>query len=97
MIAKLSGKTAALVPERARNAISDQMSHATAQPTHATRNTARLIVSSRTFPNWSPSLPRIGVATEATRRKTVSTHVIHVVVVCRSRCSAGRAGMTIVC
>ena len=97
MIEKANGKTAAPSPDTARNAISDQMSQATAHPTHPARNSPRLIVSSRSFPYWSPSLPRIGVATEATSRNTVSTQVIHVVVVCRSRCRAGSAGITIVC
>ena len=39
----------------------------------------------------------IGVETDATSRSTVSTHVTQVVVVCKSRCSVGSAGITIVC
>ena len=97
MIPKLSGKIAPPAPCTARNAISDQMFHAKIAATQPTKNTARLITSSRSLPYWSPSLPSTGVATDATSRKTVSTHVTHVVVVCRSRCSAGNAGMTIVC
>jgi len=73
------------------------MFHAQAAAIEPARKTARLITSSRSFPYWSPSLPRSGVATEATRRKIVSTQVTQVVVVCRSRCSAGKAGITIVC
>ena len=73
------------------------MFHASAAPTQPASEHKSVIVSSRSLPYWSPSLPSTGVATDATSRKTVSTHVTHVVVVCRSRCSAGNAGMTIVC
>ena len=97
MIANESGNTAAPTPARARNAISDQMFHASAQPMQPRRKTLRLITSSRSLPYWSPSLPRIGVATDATSRKTVSTHVAQVVVVSSSRWSTGSAGTTIVC
>jgi hypothetical protein len=85
------------VPASARNAISDQMFHATAQPTQPARKSERLITSSRSFPYWSPSFPRTGVATDATSRKTVSTHVAQVVVVSSSRWITGSAGTTIVC
>ena len=61
------------------------------------RKIVSVIVSRRSFPYWSPSLPRIGVATEATSRKTVRTHVTQVVVVPRSCWSATSAGITIVC
>jgi hypothetical protein len=57
----------------------------------------RLTTSSRLLPYWSPSLPRMGVATAATSRKPVKSHVAHAVVVCRSRCSVGSAGTIIVC
>jgi hypothetical protein len=73
------------------------MFHATAQPRQPTRNTTSEIASSRSLPYWSPSLPRIGVATQPTSRNTVSTHVAHVVDVCNSRCRTGSAGTTIVC
>ncbi len=56
-----------------------------------------LISSSRSFPCWSPSLPKIGVAIAETSRKPVSSQVTQVVEVWRSRCRAGRAGTTIVC
>ena len=97
MIPKLSGKMAPLAPWIARATISTQMFQAQAAAIEPTRKTARLITSSRSLPYWSPSFPRSGVATEATSRKIVSTQVTQVVVVCRSRCRAGRAGITIVC
>ena len=97
MIPKLSGKTAPPAPETARKAISDPMFRATAQPIAADEEDARLITSSRSLPYWSPSLPSSGVATEATSRNTVSTHVTQVVVVSSSCWSVGSAGMTIVC
>jgi hypothetical protein len=96
-IAKASGKTAPPVPWSTRNPISDQMSHAAAAPMQPTRKTARLIASSRSFPCWSPSLPRRGVRTAELSRKPVKIQVVHVVVVCRSRRSSGNAGSTIVC
>ena len=73
------------------------MFQAAAAPMEPTKNSASEMTSSRSFPYWSPSLPRTGVATEATSRKTVSTQVTQVVVVCSSRCRVGRAGMTMVC
>ena len=73
------------------------MFHAAAAPTEPTKKIASEITSRRSLPYWSPSLPRIGVATDATSRKTVKTQVTQVVVVFRSRCRVGRAGMTIVC
>ena len=97
MIAKLSGKSAPPAPETTRKAISDQMFQAHAAPRQPARKSPSAMSSSRSFPNWSPSLPRIGVATDATSRKTVKTQVTQVVVVFRSRCRVGRAGMTIVC
>ena len=97
MIPKLRGKTAPPAPWIARATINAQMFQAQAAATEPTRKIARLITSRRSLPYWSPSLPRSGVATDATSRKTVSTQVTQVVVVCRSRCSVGRAGITIVC
>src|SRR5438067_8166930 len=97
MIANESGKTAAPAPATARKAMRDQMFQAAAQPMHPARKIVSEIVSRRSLPYWSPSLPRIGVATDATRRKTVSTQVAHVVVVWRSRWKTGSAGTTIVC
>ncbi len=85
MIANASGKTAAPSPCTARKPISDQMFQAAAAPRQPTRKIESEIRSNRSLPNWSPSLPTIGVATEATRSRTVSTQVTQVVVVCRSR------------
>ena len=65
--------------ETTRNAISDQMLHATAAPRQPARKSPRLTSSIRSFPNWSPSLPRIGVVTAAETRKPVSTQVVHAV------------------
>src|SRR5205823_460648 len=97
MIANDSGNTAAPAPAIARNAISDQMFHAAALPTQPARKITSESASIRSLPYWSPSLPRIGVATDATSRKIVSTQVTQFVVVCRSRWSVGSAGTTIVC
>ena len=79
MIAKLSGKSAPPAPETTRNAISDQMFHANAAPRQPARKSPRLTSSIRSLPNWSPSLPRIGVVTAAETRNPVSTHVVHAV------------------
>ena len=97
MIEKLSGKTAPPVPWIIRNAISTQMFGASTAPRHPTKKIPRAITSRRSLPCWSPSLPSRGVATEALSRKPVSSHVAQPVVVCRSRWSAGSAGITIVC
>ena len=97
MIPKLRGNTAAPSPWKARKKISAQMFHAAAAPAQPTKKSASEMTRSRSLPYWSPSLPRRGVETEATRSSAVSTHVTQVVVVCRSRCSAGNAGITIVC
>ena len=97
MIPKLSGKTAPAAPDTMRKAISVQMSGANAQPMQPTRNAANEKTSTRSFPNRSPSFPRIGVRTADARRKPVMTHVTHVVDASSSRCSSGRAGTTIVC
>ncbi len=97
MIPKLSGKIAPAEPETTRNRISVQMSGAAAHPMQPTRKIASDSTSSRSFPNRSPSFPRIGVSTAADSRKPVSTHVTHVVDASSSRWSAGSAGTTIVC
>ena len=97
MIPKLRGKTAAPAPAATRNPISEPMSQANAQPTEPRKNSARLITSKRSLPNWSPSFPRIGVNTAALSRNPVKTHVTQVVDVPRSCSMAGRAGTTIVC
>ena len=97
MIAKLSGKTAPPAPWITRHAISEPMFHAKIPPIDPSRKMLRLITSSRSFPYWSPSLPRIGVRTEALRRNAVRSQVAQAVVVSRSSRSAGRAGMTSVC
>src|SRR5947209_3691502 len=96
-IANESGKTAPPNPWIARNAISDQMFHAKIAATQPIRNTIRLISRNRSLPYWSPSLPRIGVATAETSRNAVSSHVAQAVVVCRSFWRLGRAGTIIVC
>src|SRR5207302_9243301 len=70
MIENDSGKTAAPTPATARKAISDQMFHAAAHPTQPAKKATSEIVSRRSFPYWSPSLPRIGVETDATSRNT---------------------------
>ena len=97
MIPKLSGKTAPAAPDTMRKAISVQMSGAAAQPMQPTRNVAREKTSSRSLPNRSPSLPRMGVSTAAESRNPVSTHVTQVVDASSSRWSSGSAGTTIVC
>src|SRR5215207_3171798 len=97
MIAKLSGKSAPPAPERIRNAISDQMFQAAAAPMQPARKRPRLTSSIRSLPYWSPSRPRIGVATAAETRKPVSTHVAQAVVAFRSSWKVGSAGKTIVC
>ncbi len=97
MIAKLSGKSAPPAPERTRNAISDQMSHASAAPMQPARKSPRLTSSSRSLPNWSPSRPRRGVATAAETRKPVSTQVVQAVLVPNSSLNVPSAGNTIVC
>jgi hypothetical protein len=97
MIPKLRGKTAPPAPDSARKAISAQMFHASAQPMQPSAKIESEITSRRSLPCWSPSFPSSGVATEATRRNTVRTHVTHVAVVFSSRWSAGSAGTTIVC
>src|SRR5436190_14643656 len=97
MIPKLSGNTAAPRPWKARKKISTQMFQAAAAPAQPTKNSASEITSSRSLPYWSPSLPRIGVDTEATSSSAVSTQVTQVVVVCSSRCNVGSAGITNVC
>ena len=97
MIAKLSGNSAPPAPERTRNAISDQMFHAAAAPRQPIAKSDRLKRSTRFFPNWSPSRPRIGVVTAAATRKPVSTHVTQAVVVSNSCWKVESAGKTIVC
>ena len=92
-----SGKIAPAAPETMRNAISVQMSGAAAQPMQPTRKVASDTTSRRSFPNRSPSFPRIGVSTDADSRKPVSTQVTQVVDASSSRWSAGSAGTTIVC
>ncbi len=97
MIAKLSGKTAPPTPCSARQAISDQMLPANDAPTQPTKNTERLISSTRSLPYWSPSFPSSGVETAEVSRKAVKSQAAQAVVVCRSRWNTGSAGITIVC
>ena len=61
------------------------------------KNSTSEITSNRPLPYWSPSLPKIGVETEATSSRIVSTQVTQVVVVFSARCRVGSAGITIVC
>jgi hypothetical protein len=96
-IANESGKTAPPKPWIARNAMSDQMFHAKMAAMQPIRKTTRLISRKRSLPYWSPSLPRIGVATAETSRNAVSSHVAQAVVVCKSFCRLGSAGTIIVC
>jgi hypothetical protein len=97
MIANESGKIAPPKPWIARKRISDQMFHAKIAAKQPTKKTTRLTSRKRSLPYWSPSLPRIGVATAETRRNAVSSHVTQAVVVSRSRCRLGSAGTIIVC
>ena len=97
MIEKLSGKTAPPAPWRMRQAISEEMSHAKAAPMLPRKKMPSEMTSSRSLPYWSPSLPSTGVATDAERRKPVSSHVAQVVVVPNSCWSVGSAGRIIVC
>ena len=97
MIAKESGKTAPPAPESTRKPISDGRSHAKAAPRQPARKIPRLTSSMCSFPYWSPSLPRIGVATAAETRNAVSTHVVHAVLAPNSDWNVGSAGKTIVC
>src|SRR5918992_5027755 len=97
MIASEGGKPAPPVPATARKPISDQRSQAKAAPALPTRKSPRLTTSMRSLPNWSPSLPRIGVVTAAVTRNAVSTHVTHAVVPPSSRWNVPSAGKTIVC
>jgi hypothetical protein len=96
MIANPSGKTAAPAPCRARQRMSDHRSHAKTAATEPARKTRKERTSTRSFPNWSPSRPRIGVAIADTRRTMVTSHAVHAAVVPNSRCRCGRAGTTIV-
>jgi len=57
----------------------------------------RLIRRKRSLPYWSPSLPRIGVATADTSRNDVKSQVAQAADVCRSRWRLGSAGTIIVC
>ncbi len=97
MIAKLSGKTAPPTPCSARHAISVQMLPANDAPTQPTKNTERLISSTRSLPYWSPSLPSSGVQTAEVSRNAVKSQAAQAVVVCRSCWKIGSAGITIVC
>ena len=97
MIAKLSGKSAAPAPETTRKAISDQRFQAKAAPRQPARKSPRLISSSRSLPNWSPSRPRIGVITAPETRKPVSIHVVQAVLEPNSSWNVPSAGKTIVC
>ncbi len=97
MIPKLSGNTAPPAPAIARKAIRVPIPGASAAPIDPSRKSERLITSSRSFPCWSPSLPRMGVSTAALSRNTVSTHVAVTGVTSSSRCRVGSAGKTRVC
>ncbi len=97
MIPKLSGNTAPPAPEIARKAISEPMFHAKAPPIVPSRKIESATTSMRSFPYWSPSLPRIGVAIEAVSRKAVSTQVAQAGVVSNSCWKVVSAGKTIVC
>ena len=97
MIANESGNSAPPAPESARKAISDGRFHANAAPTQPARKRPRLTSSSRSFPYWSPSLPRTGVVTAAETRNAVSTHVVQAGDAPNSSPKVGRAGKTIVC
>ena len=97
MIPKLSGKTAPPAPARARKPISEPMFQANAPPTVPIRKIESATTSIRSLPCWSPSLPRIGVATDADSRNTVRTHVAHAGLVSNSCWNVGSAGKTIVC
>ena len=74
-----------------------QACQAKAAPRQPARKRLRLTRSSRSLPNWSPSLPRIGVVTAAETRKPVSTQVVQAVLAPNSSWKVGSAGKTIVC
>ncbi len=92
-----SGKVAAPRPCTARPAISSPMDGASAQSSVPRANNARLISSSRRFPNMSPRRPSSPVATDADSRNALSTQVAVVVGAASSRWMSGSAGTTIVC
>ena len=73
-------------PCSARQAISAQMLPANDAPTQPTKNTERLISSTRSLPYWSPSLPSSGVETAEVSRKAVKSQPP------RPSSCAGRAG-----
>ncbi len=97
MIAKLSGNTAPPAPWITRQTISEPMFQAKIAPTEPTRKIPRLITSRRSLPYWSPSLPRMGVRTDALSRNAVRSQVTQAVEVPRSSRKAGKAGITSVC
>ena len=73
------------------------MFQAKAAPRQPARKSPRLTSSIRSLPNWSPSLPRIGVITAPETRKPVSTQVVHAVLAPNSSWNVPSAGKTIVC
>jgi len=77
--------------------ITTPIESATAHTVEPVAKSSRIAVSTRPLPNWSPSLPTIGVATEAESRNPVSSHDDVDWVVENSRASVGSAGTTSVC
>jgi hypothetical protein len=94
MIENASGNTAPPAPWITRATIIELESPASAvPPARITRTTT----SARFFPNMSPSLPAIGVKTDALRRYAVRIHAAPAVVVFRSCWIVSSAGATSDC
>ena len=69
---------------------------ANAHTTEPTANSASEMARKRSLPNMSPSLPKIGVAIEATSRYAVTIQAIPLADAPRSFCISPSAGMTVV-
>ena len=97
MIPNESGKMAPPAPWMARPAISTPIECESAQTSEPKPKIIRVMTSSRSLPNMSPSRPTTGVAIEADSRYPVRAKVTSVVVVPSFAWISGRAGAIIVC
>jgi hypothetical protein len=91
---KASGNTPPAMPWIARPAMTTPIDVASAHTTEPSAKASITPVSTRPLPNRSPSLPTIGVATEAESRNAVSTQDADAGLACVSRANSGSAGMT---
>jgi hypothetical protein len=87
------GMIAPPIPCIARPAMTRAIDVPVADTTPPTKNGMAHAISVRRLPNWSATRPSRGAATHETRRKAVSSHAAHSVLVWNCMLTAGIAGI----